>query len=93
MTSRTDVRTPTSLWLRLAGAALAWVALYQLNERLWTWLFRDLAGLDLARKAPRHVHSAESGDVHDGRPLASLVPRPLELMRRYGTTPEEVLAQ
>ena len=56
MTSRTDVRTPTSLWLRLAGAALAWVALYQLNERLWTWLFRDLAGLDLASPLGGAVH-------------------------------------
>jgi len=56
MPSRTDVRTPASLWLRLAGAAVAWVALYQLNERLWTWLFRDLAGLDLA--------SAFGGAVH-----------------------------
>nr|NLI51534.1 permease [Propionibacterium sp.] len=56
MTGRSDVRTPTSLWLRLAGAAVAWVALYQLNERLWTWLFRDIAGLDLAAPLGGAVH-------------------------------------
>ena len=56
MTIRAAVRTPPSLWLRLAAAAVVWVALYQLNERLWTWLFTDLAGLDLAAPLPGAVH-------------------------------------
>ncbi len=56
MAGRSHVRTPSSLWLRLAGAAVAWVALYQLNERLWSWLFRDIAGLDLAAPLGGAVH-------------------------------------
>ncbi len=56
MPAPTTVRTPPSLWLRLAGAALGWVALYLLNERVWTWLFADVAGLDLGSPLGGALH-------------------------------------
>lgn len=34
----------------LVGVAVAWVVLYQLNEPFWTWLWRDLVGLDTASR-------------------------------------------
>lgn len=38
------------------GIAVAWVALYLLNERLWAWLFRDIARLDLASPLGGALH-------------------------------------
>ena len=35
------------LSLGVAGAAVAWVALYWVNEPFWTWLIGEAAGLDL----------------------------------------------
>ena len=35
------------LSLGVAGAAVAWVALYWVNEPFWTWLVAEAAGLDL----------------------------------------------
>ncbi len=40
----------------LAGAAFAWPVLYRLNEPLWTWLVRDVAGLDLDTRLGSGVH-------------------------------------
>src|SRR5690606_13382194 len=56
MTTGHAVRTPPALWLKLAAAAVAWVGLYQLNEHLWTWLFADVFGLDLASPVGGAVH-------------------------------------
>ena len=56
MSSPTTVRTVPSLWLRLAGAAVGWVGLYLLNERLWTWLFADAVGLDLTSPLGGALH-------------------------------------
>jgi uncharacterized membrane protein YraQ (UPF0718 family) len=44
------------LKLRLAGAAGIWLALYLLNERLWDWLFDDVAGLDLTERGVGAAH-------------------------------------
>ncbi len=47
---RVRARTPTRRWAWLAVAALVWFALYGLNERFWTWLVRDVVGLDLSSR-------------------------------------------
>ncbi|WP_059435932.1 permease [Anaeromyxobacter sp. PSR-1] len=49
-------RSPARLALLLGAALVAWVAAYRLNEPLWTWLFRDLAGLDLGSKVGGALH-------------------------------------
>ena len=41
--------------LVLAGALLAWVALFQLNEHLWDWLLVGLLGADPASRATETV--------------------------------------
>jgi hypothetical protein len=41
--------------LALAGALLAWVALFQLNEHLWDWLLVGLLGADPASRATETV--------------------------------------
>jgi len=35
---------------------VGWVALYQVNEPFWTWLVRDVGGLDLASRVGSGVH-------------------------------------
>lgn len=40
----------------LAAALVAWVGAYRLNEPLWTWLLRDVAGLDLASRVGGALH-------------------------------------
>ncbi len=44
---RIRARTPLRRWVGLAGAAVVWFVLYLVNEPFWTWIVRDLAGLDL----------------------------------------------
>lgn len=56
VTAAPQTRTSASLWLKLAGAAAAWVAAYRLNEPLWTWLFRDVARLDLRSQVGGALH-------------------------------------
>jgi uncharacterized membrane protein YraQ (UPF0718 family) len=41
---------------RVAAGVLAWVAGWWLNERLWTWLLDDLAGLDLSSRVWGGIH-------------------------------------
>jgi uncharacterized membrane protein YraQ (UPF0718 family) len=55
-TAAPPARTSPSLWLKLAGAAAAWAAAYRLNEPLWTWLFRDVVGLDLGSQIGGALH-------------------------------------
>lgn len=43
--------TPTRRWVGLSSAAVIWVVLYQANEPFWTWLIRDVAGMDLTGRA------------------------------------------
>ncbi|NMM22228.1 MAG: permease [Phycicoccus sp.] len=43
--------TPTRRWVGLSGAAVIWAVLYQANEPFWTWLIRDVVGMDLAGRA------------------------------------------
>ena len=43
--------TPTRRWVGLSAAAAIWVVLYQANEPFWTWLIRDVAGMDLTGRA------------------------------------------
>ena len=47
VTAAARPRAGPVLWIELAGAAAAWLTAYRLNAPLWTWLFRDVAGLDL----------------------------------------------
>jgi uncharacterized membrane protein YraQ (UPF0718 family) len=44
---RLRARTPVRRWAGLGAAAAVWFALYAVNGRVWTWLVRDLVGLDL----------------------------------------------
>lgn len=59
MTS-TALREPTGaerrLGWRLAGAAVGWLTLYLVNERVWDWLFEDVLGLDLEQRAVGAAH-------------------------------------
>jgi len=41
---------------RLAGAAVLWLVLYLVNERVWDWLFEDVFGLDLERRVVGTAH-------------------------------------
>lgn len=50
------MRSPLLLWGGVAAAALAWLGLYQVNEPFWTWLVRDVVGLDLASRLGSGVH-------------------------------------
>jgi len=43
-------------WLTLAGAAVVWFALYELNEHLWDWVLYDGLGLDPAARATETIH-------------------------------------
>jgi uncharacterized protein len=43
-------------WSGLVGAALGWVALYLLNERVWDLLVHELAGLDETSRLGAAVH-------------------------------------
>lgn len=47
---------PWRLLRALAGAAVLWAAAYALNERIWTALFADLLGLNLADRLPGAAH-------------------------------------
>ncbi|MBW3083951.1 hypothetical protein KEM60_00134 [Austwickia sp. TVS 96-490-7B] len=48
--------TRSGLAVQLLLVAAAWVLLYALNEQLWTWLFVDLAGLNLADRLSGALH-------------------------------------
>lgn len=48
--------TEWRLLAALAGAGALWAAAYALNERLWTALFEDVLGLDLADRVPGAAH-------------------------------------
>ena len=48
--------TPTRRWVGVGAAALAWVALYELNLPLWDWLVYDVAGLSPASRLGSGVH-------------------------------------
>jgi len=43
-------------WLTLAGAAVVWFALYELNEHLWDWVLYDGLGLDPTARATETIH-------------------------------------
>lgn len=49
-------RTDAGLWAKLALAAAAWGFAYWGNERLWTWLVRDVIGWDLLGRLGGGVH-------------------------------------
>lgn len=44
------------LWGGLAAAAVAWIALYAVNEPFWTWVFHDVARLDLTTRLGSGLH-------------------------------------
>ncbi len=48
--------TPTRRWVGLAGAALTWFALYEVNLPLWDWLVYDLIGFDRTSQLGSGVH-------------------------------------
>ena len=43
-------------WLALAGAALAWVAAYELNGPVWDWLLYDAFGMDRGARLAGSLH-------------------------------------
>lgn len=49
-------RAATRRWATVAGAAVAWWALYSLNLPFWDWLLGDALGLDLASRWGGAVH-------------------------------------
>lgn len=49
-------RPTTRRWLLLGGAALAWAALYALNEVFWTWLYAGVLGQDIRTGVWSMVH-------------------------------------
>jgi hypothetical protein len=48
--------TPTRRWVALAGAALGWFALYEVNLPLWDWLVYDVVGLERTSQLGSGVH-------------------------------------
>lgn len=51
-----EASTRRRLWRGLAAAALAWVAMYAVNERVWDLLIYDVFGLDPATRLGHAVH-------------------------------------
>jgi len=47
---RVRARTPVRRWGALTAAAIVWFALYEVNEPFWTWLVKDVVGLDLTSR-------------------------------------------
>jgi hypothetical protein len=43
-------RTDPGIWAKVALGAAVWAVVYWANERIWTWLVRDVAGLDLGER-------------------------------------------
>ena len=56
LTTRLTPATPRGKVAGLAAAAIAWPVLYQVNEPFWTWLLRDILGLDLGTRLGSGVH-------------------------------------
>jgi uncharacterized protein len=48
--------TPTHRWVGVGAAALAWLALYEINLPLWDWVVYDLAGLSPSSRLGSGVH-------------------------------------
>ncbi len=48
--------TVTRRWVGLGAAALAWLALYQVNLPFWNWVVFDVAGLEPASRTGAGVH-------------------------------------
>ncbi len=48
--------TPTRRWVGVGAAALAWVALYEVNLPLWDWAVYDVAGLSPGSRLGSGVH-------------------------------------
>jgi uncharacterized protein len=48
--------TPTRRWVGVGAAALAWLALYEINLPLWDWVVYDVAGLSPASRLGSGVH-------------------------------------
>jgi uncharacterized membrane protein YraQ (UPF0718 family) len=48
--------TPTRRWVGVGAAALAWLALYEVNLPLWDWVVYDLAGLSPESRLGSGVH-------------------------------------
>jgi hypothetical protein len=53
---RAGTRTAARRWLGLGGAAVLWVAAYELNVHLWDWLVFDVAGLAPDSRLGSGVH-------------------------------------
>ncbi len=56
VTARLLPTTPTRRWVALAGAALGWFALYEVNLPLWDWLVYDVVGLERTSQLGSGVH-------------------------------------
>jgi len=56
LAERLRPQTTTRRWVGLGAAALAWLALYQVNRPFWNWAVFDVAGLDPASRAGSGVH-------------------------------------
>ena len=53
---RARIRPAVRLWGALGLAALAWVALYWVNQPFWDWLVGHVLGLDLTSRLGSGVH-------------------------------------
>ncbi|HEY5249927.1 MAG TPA: permease [Dermatophilaceae bacterium] len=56
LAERLRPQVTTRRWVGLGAAALAWLALYQVNRPFWNWAVFDVAGLDPASRAGSGVH-------------------------------------
>jgi uncharacterized membrane protein YraQ (UPF0718 family) len=48
--------TPIHRWVGVGAAALAWLALYEVNLPLWDWVVYDLAGLSPSSRLGSGIH-------------------------------------
>ncbi len=65
--------TATRRWVGLGAAALAWLALYQVNLPFWNWVVFDIAGLDPASRLGSGVHFFFYDSVKIGLLLVGII--------------------
>lgn len=51
-----ELRTPSNLQLSLIGATIVWIGAYATNAPFWTWLLRDMLGMNLETRLGSSLH-------------------------------------
>ena len=73
LAERLRPQSTTRRWVGLGAAALAWLALYQVNLPFWNWVVFDIAGLDPASRLGSGVHFFFYDSVKIGLLLVGII--------------------